>query len=77
MLGPVATPAVRVRFGLTPPESVRPWGRTEPELHWFGLTDGCTASTSAATRCCATPAGPHPSCGGTAPRTTRCGCGRT
>ncbi|MFD8865746.1 DUF5984 family protein [Streptomyces sp. NPDC059590] len=32
---------IRFRFGLTPLEQVRPWGRRErPVLHWFGLTDG-------------------------------------
>lgn len=33
-------PAIRFRFGLTPLEKVRPWGREHPVLHWFGLTDG-------------------------------------
>jgi hypothetical protein len=32
---------IRFRFGLTPLDQVRPWGRRErPVLHWFGLTDG-------------------------------------
>ncbi|MEU0805560.1 DUF5984 family protein [Streptomyces sp. NPDC005970] len=32
---------IRFRFGLTPLEQVRPWGRGDrPVLHWFGLTDG-------------------------------------
>jgi hypothetical protein len=35
-----ATPAIRLRFGLTPLPAVRPWGREQPTLHWFGLTDG-------------------------------------
>jgi hypothetical protein len=34
------SPAIRLRFGLTPLQLVRPWGRDRPVLHWFGLTDG-------------------------------------
>ncbi len=33
-------PAIRIRFGLTPLERTRPWGREQPVLHWFGLTAG-------------------------------------
>ncbi|MFD9542260.1 DUF5984 family protein [Streptomyces sp. NPDC060022] len=33
-------PAIRFRFGLTPLETVGPWGSKHPVLHWFGLTDG-------------------------------------
>jgi hypothetical protein len=35
----VPAPRVRFPFGLTPLESVPPWGR-ESALHWFGLTAG-------------------------------------
>ncbi len=31
---------IQFRFGLTPLDQVRPWGRERPKLHWFGLTDG-------------------------------------
>jgi hypothetical protein len=31
---------IRFRFALTPMDRVRPWGREDPHLHWFGLTDG-------------------------------------
>jgi hypothetical protein len=31
---------IRFCFGLTPLDRVRPWGRQDPYLHWFGLTDG-------------------------------------
>lgn len=30
----------RFRFELYPLDEVSPWGRDEPNLHWFGLTDG-------------------------------------
>jgi Family of unknown function (DUF5984) len=31
---------IRFRFQLYPLQEVSPWGAGQPELHWFGLTDG-------------------------------------
>jgi hypothetical protein len=31
---------IRFRFELYPPEEVSPWGGGQPNLHWFGLTEG-------------------------------------
>ncbi|MFJ2554782.1 MULTISPECIES: DUF5984 family protein [unclassified Streptomyces] len=33
-------PVIRIRFGLTPLERIRPWSAERPVPHWFGLTDG-------------------------------------
>ncbi|WP_431884035.1 DUF5984 family protein [Micromonospora gifhornensis] len=31
---------IRFRFELYPLDEVSPWGRDQPSLHWFGLTEG-------------------------------------
>jgi len=31
---------IRFRFELRPLDEVLPWGRDQPRLHWFGLTEG-------------------------------------
>ncbi|WP_370584974.1 DUF5984 family protein [Micromonospora sp. ANENR4] len=31
---------IRFRFELYPLDEVSPWGRGQPRLHWFGLTEG-------------------------------------
>ncbi|WP_442929507.1 DUF5984 family protein [Micromonospora sp. WMMA1949] len=31
---------IRFRFELYPLDEVSPWGRDQPRLHWFGLTEG-------------------------------------
>ncbi|MCX6024387.1 MAG: DUF5984 family protein [Chloroflexi bacterium] len=31
---------MQVQFSMRPLEEVAPWGEDEPELHWYGLTDG-------------------------------------
>jgi hypothetical protein len=31
---------IRFRFELYPLDEVSPWGRDQPNLHWFGLTEG-------------------------------------
>ncbi|MFE3829910.1 DUF5984 family protein [Streptomyces sp. NPDC059092] len=39
-MNPVDPVVLRVRFGLTPLERIRPWSAERPVPHWFGLTDG-------------------------------------